>query len=114
MPQSNNQNNYLPRLYSHKLNSKIPKPSKSLTANEIHRKSLHDSRTDYGNTRSHRALTSLANEKYIYEIKPDPSYIYIQDPKLKQLIIMLLKSESQRATNNISPRVLTQVDHQGY
>ena len=99
---------------SHISNLRIYKPNKKLKQQKIDalRSSLNNSRTDYGKTASHRNLSFLANEKHIYEVKPDPSYIYIQDPKLRELTLMLIKSESKRHTNDIEPNVLTQIDHE--
>lgn len=112
MPSTNTfyQRGFLPTLYFSKLKSR----SKPSTTSEIHRKILNESRTDYGYTNSHRAVNLLANEKLIYEVKPDPSYIYVQDPKLREIFLLLIKSESQRIANDISPNILTQVDHFEY
>jgi hypothetical protein len=79
---------------------------------DINRTSLNDSKTDYGKTASHRNLNFLANEKHIYEIKPDPSYIYIQDPKLREIVLMLIKSEFKRQLHTIDSNVLTHIDHE--
>ena len=109
MPLSNTfeYQSYLSSLKAYKHTKKVKQQTIDVT-----RSSLNNSKTDYGKTASHRNLSFLANEKHIFEVKPDPSYIYVQDPKLREIILMLIKSESKRHTHEIEPNVLSQIDHE--
>ena len=50
----------------------------------------------------------------MHSIPMDPNYVYIEDPVLRDLIILLIKSEKDRTKHNMSPNVLTQIDYKNY
>jgi hypothetical protein len=48
----------------------------------------------------------------IQPVQPDPStYIYIQDPKLRHMVLLLISSESKRKIQNLDANFLTKINH---
>jgi len=62
------------------------------------------------NRRSINNYTAINNE-----VKPDASaYVFIQDPKLRQIVLLLINSESRRKFQKIDPSFLTKINHSKY
>lgn len=78
--------------------------------NQASTRSMSTLRSDYATTGSHRIITSPVK----HQVKPDPTYVFIQDPVMKELVTGLLKSERERSKSKINPQKLTLVEHDDY
>ena len=65
---------------------------------------INKSRIDFGRQSLNYSIQPV--------LQPDPStYIYIQDPKLRQIVLLLINSESKRKLQNLDTNFLTKINH---
>lgn len=91
-------------------NRLLSKRSEPNLTNLDNASSANSLRTDYGRKGTHRATSKLEMEYKQHE----DNTVVINDPKLREIVQKLVKSERDRVANNIDPNLITQIDHKGY